>query len=175
MLRNYVVALSILLLLVIGQAVPASAAESCQPVYNALTKILTTPSHSYSTQTAPLVNGEQRKGETIYVQGKTYMLVRGKWMLSPVAPNDVLEQELENEKQGKSTCQFIRNESVNGEAAAVYSMRRETDAAKEDGQIWISKASGLALRKEVDMEYGGKMGKMHLIARYEYTNVKPPM
>jgi hypothetical protein len=175
MFRNHVFALSVLSLLVMGQATTARAADGCQPVYDALTKILTTPSHSYSTQTAPLVNGQQRKVETIYVQGKTYMLVRGKWMLSPVTPADVLKQELQNEKQGKSTCQLVRNETVNGEAAAVYSMRRETEAAKEDGQIWISKSSGLALRKEVDMEYGGKLGKMHLIGRYEYSNVKPPM
>jgi hypothetical protein len=175
MFRNYVFALSILSLLVTEQVVTARAADSCQPVYNAMTKILTTPSHSYSTQTAPLVNGQERKVETIYVQGKTYMLARGRWMVSPATPNDVLQQELENEKQGKSTCQFVRNESVNGEAAAVYSMRRETEMANEDGLIWISKTSGLALKKEVDMEYGGKLGKMHLVARYEYGNVKAPM
>jgi hypothetical protein len=175
MFRTHVFALSTLSLLVTAQAVPAHAADSCQPVYNAITKIVTTPSHSYSTQTAPLVNGQQRKVETIYVQGKTYMLARGKWMVSPATPNDVLQQELENEKQGKSTCQFVRNESVSGEAAAVYSMRRETDIGNEDGLIWISKSSGLALKKEADMDYGGKLGKMHLIARYEYSNVKPPM
>jgi hypothetical protein len=175
MLRNYVVALSILLPLVMGQAVTARAADACQPVYNALTKLVTTPSHSYSTQIAPLVNGQQRKVETIYVQGKTYMLARGRWMVSPATPNDVLQQELENEKQGKSTCQFVRNESVDGEAAAVYSMRRETEIANENGLIWISKTRGLALKKDVDMEYGGKVGKMHLVARYEYSNVKPPM
>lgn len=175
MFRKYVFRLSVLSILLIGPGVTARAADACQPVYNALTKIVSTPSHSYSTQTAPLVNGQQRKVETIYVQGKTYMLARGKWMLSPVTPNDVLEQEVENEKQGNSTCQFVRNESVNGEAAAVYSMRRKTDSGTEDGLMWISKSTGLALRKEVDMEYGGKMGKMHLTARYEYSNVKPPM
>lgn len=175
MFRKYVFPLSLLSLLVIGQTLTARAADTCQPVYNALTKLVTTPSHSYSTQTAPLVNGQQRKVETIYVQGKTYMLANGRWMLSPVTPADVLKQELENEKEGESTCQLVRNENVNGEAAAVYSMRRKTDAANEDGLIWISKASGLALRKEVDMEYGGKLGKMHLTGRYEYSNVKPPM
>lgn len=175
MFGNYVFTVSVLSLLVMGQAAPARAADSCQPVFDALQKLVTTPSHSYSTQTAPLVNGQQRKVETIYVQGKTYMLARGKWMVSPATPNDVLQQELENEKQGKSTCQFVRNESVNGEAAAVYSMRRETEIANENGLIWISKTSGLALKKEVDMEYGGKVGKMHLVARYAYSNVKPPM
>jgi hypothetical protein len=175
MFRNRVFTLSILPLLVMGQAVTARAADACQPVYNALTKIVTTPSHSYSTQTSPLVNGQQRTVEVIYVQGKTYMLARGKWMISPVTPNDVLERELENEKQGKSTCQVVRTESIHGESAAVYSMRRETDTANEDGLIWISKTSGLALRKEIEMEIVGTQGKMHLIGRYEYSNVKPPM
>jgi len=175
MFRNYVFTVSALLLLVMGQTSNAHAADACQPVYNALTKLIASPSHSYSTQTVPLVNGQQRKVETIYVQGKTYMLASGKWMLSPATPNDVLQQELENEKQGNSICQFVRSESVNGEAAGVYSMRRETGTANEDGLIWISKTSGLALRKEVNMDYGGKLGKMHLIARYEYSNVKPPM
>ena len=175
MFRNHVFTLSILSLLVMGQPVTARAADACQPIYTAFTKIVTTPSHSYSIQTAPLVNGQQRSVEVIYVQGKTYMLARGKWMISPVTPNDVLEQEEENEKQGKGACQFLRNESVNGEAAAVYSMRRETDIASEDGLIWISKTSGLALRKEVDLAHGEKQAKMHLSARYEYSNVKAPM
>jgi hypothetical protein len=130
MLRNYVLTLFVLSLLATAQAVTAHAAESCQPVYNALTKIMTTPSHSYSTQTAPLVNGQPRNVEPIYVQGKTYMFVSGQWMVSPATPNDVLKKELENEKQGKSTCQFVRNESVAGEPAVVYSMRRETDIGK---------------------------------------------
>jgi hypothetical protein len=159
-------------LTMIGFLASAHAADSCQPVFDAITKIVTTPSHSYSTG---VVNGKPRSTEIIYVQGKTYMIVKGKWWLSPVTPNDVLEQEMENRTNGKSTCQFLRNEFVNGEPAAVYSMRRETENAKEDGQMWISKATGRALRKEVDVDYGGAMGKSHLSARYEYSNVKPPM
>lgn len=148
------------------------AADSCQPVFDGITKIVTTPSHSYSTG---VVNGKPRSTETIYVQGKTYMIVKGKWWLSPVTPNDVLKQEMENRANSKATCQFLRNESVNGEPAAVYSMRRETETGKEDGQVWISKANGRALREEVDVDYGGAIGKSHLSARYEYSNVKPPM
>jgi hypothetical protein len=150
----------------------AMAADSCQPVFDAITKIITTPSHSYSTG---VLNGKARSTETIYVQGKSYMIVQGKWMLSPVTPNDVLEQEMKNRTNSKATCQFLRDESVNGEPGAVYSMRRETENAKEDGQMWISKTTGRALRKEVDVDYGGAMGKSHLSARYEYSNVKPPM
>src|ERR1035437_651770 len=113
----------------------AMAADSCQPVFDAITKIITTPSHSYSTG---VLNGKARSTETIYVQGKSYMIVQGKWMLSPVTPNDVLEQEMKNRTNSKATCQFLRDEFVNGEPGAVYSMRRETENAKEDGQMWIS-------------------------------------
>src|ERR1700730_4490075 len=83
----------------------AFAADSCEPVFDAIPKIFTTPSHSYSTG---VVNGKPRNTETIYVQGKTYMIVKGKWWLSPVTPNDVLKQEMENRSNGKTTCQFLR-------------------------------------------------------------------
>jgi hypothetical protein len=175
MIRNRIVVFSLFSSLsVIGFATPSAAADSCQPVFDAITKIVTTPSHSYSTG---VVNGKPSTTEIIYVLGKTYMMVKGKWRLSPVTPNDVLqqEQEMENRTNGKATCQFLRNEFVNGEPAAVYSMRRETETGKEDGQVWISKATGRALRKEVDVDYGGAIGKSHLSARYEYSNVKPPM
>ena len=69
----------------------------------------------------------------------------------------------------------MRNEFASGEAAALYSMRRETETVKEDGQVWISKAKGRALREEVDVDYGGAIGKGHLSARYEYSNVKAPI
>jgi len=103
------------------------------------------------------------------------MIVKGKWWLSPVTPNDGLEQGMENRMNGKATCHFLRNEFVNGEPAAAYSMRRETENATEDGQMWISKTTGRSLGKEVDADTGGAMGKSHLSARYEYDNVKPPM
>lgn len=172
MLRNYVFNFCILSSLMIGRAATAHASDSCQPVFDALKTLITTASHSYSTG---VVNGKSTSTETIYVQGKTYMFARGKWMVNPATPAEVLTQELENEKQGKSTCQFARSEFINGEAAAVYSLRRETETRKEDGQIWISKATGRALREEVDVDYGGSLGKSHLSARYEYSNVKPPM
>src|ERR1700685_1806443 len=95
----------------------AMAADSCQPVFDAITKIVTTPSHSYFTGD---LNGKARSTQAIYVQAKSY--VRGKWMLSPVTPNDVLEQEMENRTNSKAACQFLRNEIVNGESPAVYSM-----------------------------------------------------
>ena len=152
----------------------AHAADSCQPVFEALRKIVTTPSHSYTTSTAAN-GGKQRTAETVMVQGKKYIRVNGKWMAPSVTTAEVLEQEKENEKNGKATCQLVRSEAVNGEAAMVYSLHRQTGGFKEDSQIWISKSTGMALREEQDVDMGGEIGKLHNSARFEYGDVQPPM
>lgn len=150
----------------------AQAADSCQQVFDSLQKLVTTPSHSYTTSTA--AKGTQT-GETIMVQGKKFIRANGKWMDPRVTTAEVLDQEKENETKGKSNCQFVRSESVNGESASVYHMQRETENFKEDSQVWISKSTGLPLREEQDMDYGGAIGKRHNSGRFEYGNVQPPM
>lgn len=174
MFRNYAFTLSVLPLLVIGQAVTAHAADSCQPVFDALQKLVTTPNHSYTTSTAAK-GGTPRTAETIMVQGKKYIRANGKWMDAHVTTQEVLEQEKENEKNGKASCQLVRSESINGESASLYHLQRETEDLKEDSQIWISTAKRVPLREEQDIEMGGSMGKRHNSAHFEYTNVQPPM
>ena len=153
----------------------AMAADSCQPVFDALTKLVTTPNHGYSTQTGAFVKGKPRSGEMIYVQGARYVRVDGKWTKSPLRTEDILQQEKENRANGKATCQFVRNEAVNGESAMLYAMHSENEYDKEDAQMWISKATGLPLREEMDTDVGGAMEKSHRSMRYEYSNVQPPM
>ncbi len=174
MFRNHVFTLSVLSLLVLGQAVKARAADSCQPVFDAIHKLATVPSHSFTTSTAAR-GGAPRTAETIMAQGKKYIRVHGKWMESHVSTQDVLEQEKENEKNGKYKCQFVRSESVNGESASLYHMQRETEDFKEDSQIWISTARGVPLREEQDIDVGGSLGKQHNSAHFEYGNIQPPM
>lgn len=173
MFRNYVFMLSVFLLLMMGQAATAHAADSCQPVFDALTKAATTPSHSYTTNIA--VNGSKAESETIVANGQKYIRVRGKWMRIPVTSQDMLEQEKEEEEHGKSTCQLLRSESVNGEAATLYSFHREYEEVTEDEHIWISKGTGLPLRAEADVDSRGNHVKEHASTRLEYSNVKPPM
>jgi hypothetical protein len=153
---------------------PAHAADACQPVFDALTKLITTPSHSYTTST-PVNGGTARTAETIMTQGKKYIRANGKWMDPHVSTAEVLEQERENEKNGKATCQLLRSEAVNAEPAVVYSFSRQTTGFKEDSQIWISKSAGTPLREEQDADWGEKIGKAHNSARFEYGNIQPPM
>ncbi len=174
MFRNCVFTFSVLSLLVMGQAVRARAADSCQTVFDAIQKLVTTPSHSYTTSMAAK-GGNPQTGETIMTQGKKYIRANGKWMDSRVTTAEVLDQEKESEKSGTSSCQFVRGESVNGDSASLYHMQRETRHFKEDSQIWISKSTGLPLREEQDMDYGGAIGKRHNSGRFEYGNIQPPM
>ena len=155
---------------------PAWAADSCQPVFDALTKVVTAPSHSYTTSTSAAVNGGRAtEGETVFANGQKYIRARGKWMGIPVTAQDVLEQEKEKERHGKSSCQFLRAETVNGEAAMLYSLHREFDGVTEDGQIWVSKSMGLPLRSEEDVENQGNKAKEHRSTRFEYGNIRPPI
>jgi len=173
MSRNYVFTLSVLSLLVMGEAVTARAADACQPVFDALMKVAATPSHSYTTHTAN--GGKAAEAETIYANGQKYIRVREKWMRIPVTSQDVLEQEKEKEEKGKSTCQFLRRESVNGESATLYSVHREYEEVKEDGQMWVSTSTGRLLRVEEDVDNRGNQKKEHQSTRFEYGNVRPPM
>ena len=172
MFRDYVFTLSVLSSLLMGQALAAHAADTCHPVFDALMKVATTPSHSYTTNTA--VNGRSTEAETIFANGQKYIRARGKWMRLPVTSQDVLEQEREKQEHGKSTCQFLRNESVNGEAAMLYSVHREYDEVKEDGQMWVSRGTGLLLRVEEDFDNRGNKVKEHRSTRFEYANIHPP-
>ena len=99
----------------------------------------------------------------------------GTWTKSRLQTEDILQQEKENRANGKATCQFVRNEAVNGESAMLYAMHSENEFDKEDAQMWISKATGLPLREEMDTDVAGAIGKSHRSMRYEYNDVKPPM
>jgi hypothetical protein len=161
-------------LMIAGFLSSAHAADSCQPVFDALTKLITTPSHSYTITTAQN-SGKTRTAETIMSHGKKYIRGNGKWMDPSVSTSEVLEQERENEKNGKAICRLLRSEAVNGESAVVYSLSRQTAGFKEDSQIWISKSTGMPVREEQDVDMGGEIGKAHNSARFQYGNVQPPM
>lgn len=172
--RILITSISLLLAVMSLNAVRTAAAESCQPVFDALMKVATTSSHSYTTST-PLGGGNSTEAETIFANGQKYIRARGKWMRLPVTSQEVVEEEKEKEQQGKSTCQVLQSESLNGEVATVYSVHREYNEVTEDGKMWISKSTGLLLRAEEDFDNRGNRVKDHRSTRFEYSNVRPPM
>lgn len=135
-----------------------------------MNKIYTVPTHLYNA-----MDGD-RKNELIYAGGVAYDNLHGKWSRSTVTLERVKELEEKNRMNSKFTCRYLRDESIDGETAAVYSTHAErTDMAlKSDGKFWISKSKGLPLRLEEDFDQGSGV-KNHLSTRYEYANVRPPL
>jgi hypothetical protein len=149
----------------------ASADAACQPVFDSATKVLAASAHLYNTTTLP--GGKSRTGELIYANGVIYVLVNGKWTRSRMTVQDMLKQEQENIRDAKTTCRHVRDELVNGEAGALYSVQSDNGGVKSEGQTWISKSRGLPLKTEQDLDTGDP-DKQHISIRYEYSNVNPP-
>ena len=152
--------------LLIG-ATPVAAQGDCQLVLDAGSKVLDTPAHLYFTMN---MGGTTQTLESIYAAGAIYVKSGGKWGPSPMSMQESKELDQKNRQTNKTTCRYLKDEPVNGEIAAVYSMHDESPKGTSDAQVWISKAKGLPLRSETDFS-----GKNHVSTRYEYGNVKPPM
>lgn len=151
---------------------PTLAADAaCQPIFDTRFKLFSVPSHSYTIESVP--GGKSRTSEAIFTDGAIYVLMRGKWIHSPMTPQGMLKQEEENIRDSKTTCRHVRDEMVNGEAAALYAAHSENDGIKSDAQTWISKSKGLPLKTEEDLDTGDG-DKRHMSIRYEYGNVRPP-
>lgn len=154
-------------------SMPLAAQSGCQTVTEAMTKVITTPSHLYSAMTDSSAGSKPHTTEIIYAGGSSYVKLGAKWTKSEISPQQVLKKEQENRQNSKYTCQYLRDEPVNGEIAAIYGTHAERSDIVSDGQIWISKSRGLPLRHEEDISIGGK-DKNHHSTRYEYGDIRPP-
>ena len=152
--------------LMIG-AGPLAAQDDCKLVLDAMFKLFDTPTHAYVTME---MSGKPQTGESIYAGGLVYAKYDGKWTAGSTTKEikDIAEK---NRQNNKTTCRYLKDEPVNGEVAAVYSVHEVSPRSTSDSKTWISKAKGLPLRSDIDLEGG----KSHISTRYEYGNVKPPM
>lgn len=144
---------------------------ACKTSMDAALKTASTPHHAYTTTT---LEGKSRAAEAIMVNSKNYVLVRGRWIASPMNLADLVKQEKENIDSAKVyTCRAVRDEAVGGQAATVYHVHTENGDLKSDGDVWIAKSAGLVVRVEEDVDQGEGV-KMHMSTRYDYSNVKAP-
>ncbi len=153
-------------LLLIGGK-PLAAQDDCKLVMDAMTKVFDTPTHAYVTMN---ISGQPQNGESIYAGGLIYAKYNGKWSTGTTI-KEMKEIDERNRKNNKTTCRYLKDELINGEMAAVYSVHSVSLRATSDSKTWISKSKGLPLRSETDMD----ADKMHSSTRFEYGNVKPPM
>src|SRR5215467_8056161 len=96
------------------------------------------------TQVAAFSGGKPRSSESIFAGGAIYIQVKGTWKRSPMSLEDMRRQREENIRDAKSmSCRYLRDEAVDGEAAAVYSSQSETEDTKSSATLWVSKRTGL--------------------------------
>jgi hypothetical protein len=146
----------------------AQTAPACQAPFAAMLKVATTSHHATSTMSNPPV-----VSETITAGGAIYVKISGGWKKSPMTPQALAQQEQDNIKNAKSTCQQLPDDRVDGALAAVYSIHSETpDIGPSDSKVWISKATGLPLRSDADR--GGDT-KAHISVTYDYVNITAPI
>ncbi|MGC1782257.1 MAG: hypothetical protein WA708_07055 [Acidobacteriaceae bacterium] len=152
----------------------SSIDANCQVILDANNKLFTTPYHAYSTVSGVFTGGPPMNIEMIFVDGTLYTQVNGKWSDKRMTEQDVKDMETSNRNTNeKASCQHVRDESVNGEIAAVYNSQSESQGQKHDLVIWISKSKGLILRSDLDV-VTTKGAKGHMSLRYEYSNVQKP-
>lgn len=171
-------AIALLILTPLAAVRPARAAAvdpACKPMLDSMAKQYSTPVHIYMTQVAAFRGDKPRSTESIFAGGTIYVQVRGKWVRSPMSLEQMRRQREENIRNAKSmSCRYLRDEAVDGEAAAVYSSQSETEDTKSSSTLWVSKRTGLPLKIEIDIDTGGTQGKEHSSVRYDYSNVRPP-
>jgi hypothetical protein len=155
---------------------PAAIADdtSCKPVFDAISRLVKTPNHQFLIQSSDAPGSTPQAGEMIFTGKTTYILHDGRWQTSKITPEETLKQDEENRKNSKTRCRALRDESVEGVSATVYTLHSESEAGKSDGLIWISKATALPLHQKIDLAMDGIAEKNHVDTRFVYSGVEPP-
>jgi hypothetical protein len=146
---------------------PLAAQDTCKLVMDAGIKVFDVPTHLYLTMN---LDGKSETGESIYADGLIYTMSNGKWGAG-ISNKEMKEMAEKASRNNKATCHYLKDEVVNGEMAAEYSMHDASPASASDSKIWISKSKGLPLRSETQFEGDKTTVSMH----YEYRGVRPPI
>lgn len=143
----------------------------CKPVVDAVSKIDSIPSHAYNTTTRA---GTTKSSEVIHTANKAYVLVDGKWTTIPTSPGQAAKQIQENLTSAKSvSCRLVKNETIDGQSAALYETLLGDGADNSTNLMWISKSSGLPVHQKIQINPNGP-DKVEYEIRFEYTNVQAP-
>ncbi len=162
-------------LLVIGFTLPLCAADnSCKPVFDAMTKVLATPTHLYVSGSPGSGNKKPQDTELIYAGGPNaaiYVKIGERWTRGKMDAAMMIKQEEENRRNAKSSCRYLREEAVNGVSAAVYTIHSEHEGISSDAKMtWISKGWGLPTADRIGYRHGRacqepQLGTLRLLQR----------
>ena len=158
-----------------GATGTAHAADpACQPVFEAMTKLASTPNHMFMTNTAAY-NSAPETSETITTADTMYVKVDKAWQKRPYNSQQEATAMRDAYKTTNMVCQHLRDDAVAGEPVAIYNTQdKQEGGSTVNSQLWISIARGVPVKQTMDMDVGGKMGKSHSDMRYDYSNVRAP-
>jgi hypothetical protein len=157
----------------------AAQSPTCTPIYGVMSKMFDTPFHLYMTDSAQtdtrLHGGKPHLGEEIWDGKIMYIKSRDKWMKSPIDIAELRKSMSEPLDSGtRATCAHVRDETVNGAPAAMWSIHSVSEDGTYDSNVWISKSRNVVVQADNHLDVGGALGKSHSLQRYEYTNVQAP-
>jgi hypothetical protein len=75
--------------------------------------------------------------------------------------------KITSEPGHKETCKYLRDETLVGEEANVYSDVFASKPGTANGTVWVSKKNGWVLKREMDVDVTG-VGKGHQTIVFEY-------
>jgi hypothetical protein len=165
--RRLVAALGVLL----AASAPAAEDDPCAKVRKALENVFTTPAHVYTKEASSLRGTTET--EAIYLDGKAYLLMHGRWTLNPESAVSMADRQRKRRKDAAMACKLVGEEKVDGRTTTVYLTSRRTSDSQADAKMWIDKASGLLLKQEEEMT-AGPDNTVQRSSRYEYGNVRAP-
>jgi hypothetical protein len=150
----------------------------CVGTLAASSRMFDLPFHMYTIDSAQtdsrLHGGKPTVSEVISTGGVMYVLHRGEWAKSPVSVAEIKQMQNKQDAANKAQCSHLRDESVNGEPAAVWRTHSVNEVGTTDTEMWISKTRSVVLKADVHQDVGGAFGKSHTVTRYDYTNVQAP-
>jgi len=162
---------TVLLVVVAAGADAGDIPADCKPVIDAVSKIDSVPSHAYNTT---IRAGSTKLSEVIHTANSAYVLVDGKWNTIPTSPGQAAKQIQENLKNAKSvSCRLVKNETIDGQSAALYETLVGDGADHSTNLMWISKSTGLPVHQKIQVNPDGT-DKVEYEIRFEYTNVQAP-
>jgi hypothetical protein len=150
----------------------ASAQPSCSAVFEGLDRVMTTPTHIYSTLTQE--KHEPKHLEGIYAGGSIYQKKGDQWEKVTVTAAQAATQERNDRARRINSCRVLRQATIDGQDANVYEMVAKSDTETTTSLVWISRTKGRLLKQEIDID-DGKGTKLHYSSRYEYDKVEAPL
>jgi hypothetical protein len=145
----------------------AEPGANCAPILHAMAKTLQADHATVSESGGNTTHG-------ITASGVNYLQVNNVWKVSKLTPKDNQDRSDENLRNAKSfVCQSLPDGITDGVAVANYRTRTETDEGFVESTIAISKATGLAIKVDNEIDSGSD-GKSHYTTHYTYTGIRAP-